>query len=147
MAPEVICKMDHSYAVDFFALGVIAYEFMIGKVFFSFILETLCRTKQKRNQVKNIGQTSSIRRNPSIWLVKRKRWFCQSIDPTQTWGQARLPWNRLSEEPSLVQKNWLGEVVWEKSGRTLFATFNWGGLQQLQGVHIRGYRNWKYGGV
>jgi serine/threonine protein kinase len=34
MAPEVICKMDHSYAVDFFALGVIAYEFMIGKVLF-----------------------------------------------------------------------------------------------------------------
>jgi hypothetical protein len=33
MAPEVICKMDHSFAVDFFALGVIAYEFMIGKVF------------------------------------------------------------------------------------------------------------------
>lgn len=25
MAPEVICKMDHSYPVDYFALGVIAY--------------------------------------------------------------------------------------------------------------------------
>lgn len=25
MAPEVICKMNHSYPVDFFALGVIAY--------------------------------------------------------------------------------------------------------------------------
>lgn len=24
--------MDHSYPVDFFALGVIAYEFMVGKV-------------------------------------------------------------------------------------------------------------------
>lgn len=32
MAPEVICKMNHTYAVDFFALGVIGYEFMIGKV-------------------------------------------------------------------------------------------------------------------
>jgi hypothetical protein len=64
--------MDHSYAVDFFALGVIAYEFMIGKVFFSFILETLYGTKQKGNQVKNIGQTSSVGRNSSVWLVKRK---------------------------------------------------------------------------
>ena len=25
MAPEVICKMNHSYPVDFFALGVMAY--------------------------------------------------------------------------------------------------------------------------
>ncbi len=39
--------MDHSYAVDFFALGVIAYEFMVGKVINSFILETLYWTKQK----------------------------------------------------------------------------------------------------
>lgn len=34
MAPEVICKMNHSYPVDFFALGVIAYEFMLGRVIF-----------------------------------------------------------------------------------------------------------------
>lgn len=31
MAPEVICKMNHSYPVDYFALGVMAYEFMTGK--------------------------------------------------------------------------------------------------------------------
>jgi serine/threonine protein kinase len=55
MAPEVICKMDHSYAVDFFALGVIAYEFMIGKVLFLVIVETLCWPEQKGNQGKNIG--------------------------------------------------------------------------------------------
>lgn len=33
MSPEVICKMNHSFPVDFFALGVIAYEFMTGRVF------------------------------------------------------------------------------------------------------------------
>jgi protein kinase A len=32
MAPEVICKTNHSFPVDFFALGVIAYEFMTGRV-------------------------------------------------------------------------------------------------------------------
>lgn len=32
MAPEVICKMNHSYPVDYFALGVMGYEFMTGKV-------------------------------------------------------------------------------------------------------------------
>ena len=31
MAPEVLCAKNHSYPVDFFALGVIGYEFMIGE--------------------------------------------------------------------------------------------------------------------
>jgi serine/threonine protein kinase len=30
MAPEVMCAQNHSYAVDYFALGVIAFEFMYG---------------------------------------------------------------------------------------------------------------------
>ena len=32
MAPEVINRENHSFGVDFFALGVIAYECMLGKV-------------------------------------------------------------------------------------------------------------------
>ena len=32
MAPEVMCRMNHSFGADFFALGVIVYEFMLGKV-------------------------------------------------------------------------------------------------------------------
>lgn len=31
MAPEVMCRKDHSFLVDYFALGVITYEFMLGK--------------------------------------------------------------------------------------------------------------------
>lgn len=31
MAPEVMCRQPHSYAVDYFAMGVIAYEFMLGR--------------------------------------------------------------------------------------------------------------------
>jgi serine/threonine protein kinase len=31
MAPEVMCRKDHSFTVDYFALGVIAYEFMLGR--------------------------------------------------------------------------------------------------------------------
>ena len=32
MAPEVMCGLSHSYSVDYYGLGVIAYEIMIGKV-------------------------------------------------------------------------------------------------------------------
>ena len=30
MAPEVLCSLNHSFFVDFYAVGVMAYEFMIG---------------------------------------------------------------------------------------------------------------------
>jgi serine/threonine protein kinase len=32
MSPEVMCSQNHTIACDYFALGVIAYEFMYGKV-------------------------------------------------------------------------------------------------------------------
>jgi serine/threonine protein kinase len=31
MAPEIMLNRNHSYAADYFALGVIAYECMVGK--------------------------------------------------------------------------------------------------------------------
>ena len=31
MAPEVLCKQNHNFAVDYYALGVIAYECMMGR--------------------------------------------------------------------------------------------------------------------
>lgn len=31
MAPEVMCRQPHTFAVDYFALGVLAYEFMLGR--------------------------------------------------------------------------------------------------------------------
>lgn len=32
MAPEVMCRQNHGVAADYYAVGVIAYECMIGKV-------------------------------------------------------------------------------------------------------------------
>ena len=31
MSPEVICRNNHSYPADWFAVGVMGYEFMLGK--------------------------------------------------------------------------------------------------------------------
>ena len=31
LAPEVMCRLNHGIAVDYFALGVIGYEFMYGR--------------------------------------------------------------------------------------------------------------------
>ena len=31
MAPEVLCRQNHGIAVDYFALGVIVYECMLGR--------------------------------------------------------------------------------------------------------------------
>lgn len=33
LAPEVMCRLNHGVAADYFAVGVIAYECMMGKVF------------------------------------------------------------------------------------------------------------------
>jgi serine/threonine protein kinase len=43
MAPEVLCKQLHSYEVDFYAIGIIAYELMMGKVPIIIILEAIFR--------------------------------------------------------------------------------------------------------
>jgi serine/threonine protein kinase len=32
MSPEVMCAQNHTIAVDYFALGVMTYEFMMGRV-------------------------------------------------------------------------------------------------------------------
>jgi len=31
MSPEVICRKNHSYGADYFAVGVMGYEFMLGR--------------------------------------------------------------------------------------------------------------------
>lgn len=45
MAPEVMCRQNHGVAVDYFAVGVIGFECMMGRVSTEIItfIETLCR--------------------------------------------------------------------------------------------------------
>jgi len=48
MAPEVMCRQNHGVAVDYFAVGVIGYECMFGKVRTSnFSDHTWAKTEKK----------------------------------------------------------------------------------------------------
>ena len=58
MSPEVMCAQNHTISVDYFAVGVIAYEFMNGRVGTFFNLATLCRQIAQGNKRANYGQTS-----------------------------------------------------------------------------------------
>lgn len=56
IAPEVMCRQNHGVSVDYFAVGVMAFECMFGRVnyFFinrllNFLLETLRRKVKKGN--------------------------------------------------------------------------------------------------
>ena len=55
MSPEVMCAQNHTIAVDYFALGVMTYEFMFGKVIRLFKTEAICRKEQKGDKGANNG--------------------------------------------------------------------------------------------
>lgn len=52
LAPEVMCRQNHGIAVDYFAVGVMAFECMFGRVSSSNLMlaATLCWKVQKGNQ-------------------------------------------------------------------------------------------------
>lgn len=59
MAPEVMNRQNHTAAVDYFAVGVIGYEFMLGRVYFLLtFIETLCWEESKGNKRANDGKAS-----------------------------------------------------------------------------------------
>lgn len=52
MAPEVICRMNHSFEADFFALGVIIYEMMMGSVIYFLFSDLIWETQEKKSEIK-----------------------------------------------------------------------------------------------
>ncbi len=56
-----MCRQNHGVAVDYFAVGVMAYEFMMGRVRLwelSDFLETLYWKVEKRDQGSDPGEAS-----------------------------------------------------------------------------------------
>ena len=52
MSPEVMRGMNHSYSADFFAVGVIGYEFLLGRVCYLLILyrDLIMENQEKKSK-------------------------------------------------------------------------------------------------
>ena len=103
MAPEVMCRMNHGIAVDYFAVGVIVYEFMMGRRPYS---------GRNRKEIKDqiLAKQAQLKRGdiPEGWSV-------EAADFTNKLLQ-RKPQNRLGYNGPQEAKNhaWLRGFPWQK---------------------------------
>jgi protein kinase A len=103
MAPEIMCRQNHGVAVDFYALGIIAYELMIGKRPY---------TGKDRKEIRDnvLKEQASIKKSmiPEGWSIEAADFINKLIQ--------RKPANRLglngSEE--VKQHVWLKNFDWEE---------------------------------
>ncbi|CAD8105813.1 unnamed protein product [Paramecium sonneborni] len=103
MAPEVMCRHNHGVAVDYFALGVIVYECMLGR------RPYLGRSRQEIREQMLAKQA----------VIKRQEippgWTLEAADFTNKLLQ-RKPQNRLGNNgPDEVKEHpWFRDFSWEK---------------------------------
>lgn len=141
MAPEVLCKMRHGMAVDYFGLGVITYEFMMGRRPYPGRTRKDIRDAMMARQA--VIDPSEV---PSDWnpavadfinkLLQRK--------PTQ-----RLGYN---SDYEVMQHPWIRDVDWDAlKNKTApspfspigtdnfdekFANENWRDEDHIRGMHL-----------
>ena len=101
MAPEVMCKMDHGISVDYYALGVIAYECMLGHRPYNGKNRKEIRTAMLERQV-----LISDEEIPANWSKEAADFINMCIQ--------RKPVNRLGEKGpyELRQHPWLANFPW-----------------------------------
>ncbi|KAM3141634.1 hypothetical protein pb186bvf_006239 [Paramecium bursaria] len=103
MAPEVMCRQNHSFAVDYFALGVIGYEFMLGKR--PYVGKS---RKEIRDQI--LAKQVQIKRSeiPDNWSLESADFINRLLQ--------RKPANRLgfSGSHELRQHSWFKNFPWNK---------------------------------
>jgi len=103
MAPEVMCRQNHGVAVDYYALGVIAYECMIGR------RPYLGKNRKEiRDQI--LAKQVQIKRAeiPEGWSIEAADFINGLIQ--------RKPTNRLGVDGPNEIKNhrWLKDYPWDK---------------------------------
>jgi serine/threonine protein kinase len=102
MAPEVILVQNHSYTADFFALGVIGYEFMMG------YRPYLGRTRKEIKEL-IISKQAKIKKEelPEDWGIVSAE-FINSL--LQRKPNKRLGFNNISE---IKNHPWMKDIDWE----------------------------------
>jgi len=103
MAPEVMCRQNHGIAVDYYALGVIVYECMIGK------RPYVGRDRKEiRDQI--LAKQVQLKRSdiPEGWSVEAADFINRLIQ--------RKPVNRLGMNgpQELKSHPWFKDYPWEK---------------------------------
>ena len=109
MAPEVICKQNHTYTVDYFAIGVLVFEFMLGRRPYQGR-----NRKEIRDQI--IAKQVQLRRQdiPTDWSIEAADFTNKLL---QRKAQNRLGFNGIHE---LKNHSWLRSFPWEQlRGQTL----------------------------
>ena len=103
MSPEVMCKQSHGIAVDYFALGVLAYEFMLGHRPY---------TGSSRKDIRDaiLAKQVQVRKSdiPEGWSVEAADFVNKLLQ--------RKAKNRLGVNGAHEVKNhvWLRDVHWQK---------------------------------
>ena len=102
MAPEVMCSQNHTIAVDYFALGVIGYEFMNGK-------RPYIGKNRKEIKAKILSTQIQVKKEmvPNGWSIESADFINRLIQ--------RKPANRLGlRGPTEVKEHsWFKEYDWK----------------------------------
>ena len=102
MAPEVLCRQNHSFNVDYFALGVILYEIMMGR------RPYIGRDRKEiRDQI--LSKQAQIRLNeiPKDWSLESADFVNQLL--------IRKAANRLGKDPNEVRNHpWVKDFFWKE---------------------------------
>ena len=103
MSPEVLCRLNHSFAADYFAVGVMAYEFMTGRRPY---------TGKNRKEIRDAVLAKQVQ------LTRAdipQGWSPEAVDFINKMIQ-RKPQNRLGTNGSKEVKEhvWLREFPWQQ---------------------------------
>jgi len=127
MAPEVMCRQNHTYAVDYFAVGVIGYEFMLGRR--PYVGKTrkdirdMMFAKQVYIKKSDIPAGWSIEAADFINKVSKRNEVNQVLVPLKKAGQqAGIAWTWRSEAPYLDEGLRLLESPREEDRRAVQAS-------------------------
>ena len=114
MAPEVLCAKNHTYAVDFFAIGIMGYEFMFGERPYQGNNRQAIKREVLAKQI--IITTEEL---PDSWSKESADFFNLLLKRKQ---EQRLGYNRGINE--LKEHTWFKSFNWKNlSNKTMKSPF------------------------